>query len=103
MKWSVIQKDYTNKQKAQAAKTHKTIYYGFRWTFDNKSPGKFVKQPHPKRQAVYQFTIEGKFIKKYASFYEANISLNKKANNEISKAIRKKNGIAFGYKWSLSY
>ena len=98
-----IQKPSCSAEILKSATTLKTICHGFRWTFDNKSPGKFIKQPHPKRQVVYQFTIEGKFIKKHASFYEANIFLNKKSNNEISKAIRKKNGIAFGFKWSLSY
>ena len=99
-----LQKPKSIKEIIKSAKTRKTVCHGFRWTFDDKSPGKFIKQPHPKRQVVYQFTIEGKFVKEHASFYEANLSLNKRANdNAISRAIRKKNGVIYGYKWSLSY
>lgn len=100
-----IRKPNSSKEIIQSSKLNKQCQQ-FQWTFDKLSPGKYflTKKSNPKCQEVYQFTIQGNFVKRHASFYDANISLNKKGNsNEISRAIRKKNGIAYGYKWSLIY
>jgi len=97
-----IEKPKSSKEILQSARLG-TICQQFQWTFSNKSPGKYnkTKKSHPNCTEVIQWSVDGNFIKKHKSFYEANLFLNKRgADNEISKGI-KKNRITYGFKWTL--
>ena len=84
-------------------KTKFNTCLGFQWTLINMSPGVYIKPSHKNSKSVLQFTLDGTFIKQYESMYKANVSLDKRGrDNEISKAIKHRNGIAYGYKWKLT-
>lgn len=97
-----LEKPKSSKEILQSTRLGTTCQQ-FQWTFDNKSPGKYnkTKKSHPNCMEVIQWSVDGNFIKKHKSFYEANLSLNKRgADNEISKGI-KKNRITYGFRWTL--
>lgn len=97
-----IQKPKSSKEIIQCCKTS-GICQQFQWTFNNNSPGKYikVKTPRPNCIKINQWSLNGDFIKTYNSFYEANIALDKKGrDNEISKGI-KNNKCVYGFNWTI--
>jgi hypothetical protein len=87
----------------KCAKTGKGRCNNFQWTFNATSPGVYKKIPKPTSIQIHQLALDGTFIKSYSSFYKANITLNKSGrDNEISRAIKRGKGIAYGYKWILA-
>ena len=83
-------------------KTKFNTCLNFQWTSVNVSPGVYSKPPRKNSKLVLQFTLDGTFVKRHESIYKANVSLNKRGqDNEISKAIKYSKGIAYGYEWKL--
>lgn len=90
-----------NLTKAIYGKIHQA--YGFRWSnekMDNIGPlpNNYTGVAKP----IYQYDLEGNFIRSYQSSKEAGRIL-KKSQGNISSAANGKRKTAYGYKWSYDY
>ena len=77
----------------------------FQWTFTNSFPGAYVKtvKPNPRSVEVFQWSTEGKFLKKHSSFYQANLFLSFEGKNEkINRYGIKKGKVVHGFRWTLT-
>ena len=97
---------------ASSKKTHKSniIYaiknctsaYGFQWTRENNSPGKYTPTPRRKikLETIYQWDLNGNFINKHNSAFHAAKALNKKdGRSNIQRAI-KNNSSIYNFRWT---
>jgi hypothetical protein len=87
-------------------KKRKKSAYGFLWAYEGDAPdleySKRTKTGPKTSNIVYQWDLEGKFIKKYRSAWHAAAELgNPKANTEIRNSI-KNQWIALGFRWTLT-
>lgn len=84
--------------------TGKRITCGdYRWQYydGGELPRKFNPLPfedYPKMQ-VHQYTLDGQYVRSYASAMLAAKSLNKRCTSSILNVCRKQRGIGFGYQW----
>jgi hypothetical protein len=94
----------------QNALKNKVTSYGFQWTYENKSPGKYVRgKSRIKQEPICRKSINGKLIEKHPSVYDAmlfvessNLAINK-PKHVIASGIRsgiKTKGPRYGFLWT---
>jgi hypothetical protein len=98
----------TNKERASTnvlfAIDHCTSAYGFQWTRENNSPGKYIPSPRRevKYETVYQWDLNGKLLNTHISLYHVILSLGlKTGRSNIQRAIKTKRS-AYNFQWTLT-
>jgi hypothetical protein len=85
--------------------TNKASLFGFRWTNEFKSPGKYDPYAtHKKYTTIYQWTLDGSLLKIYNSVKQAvdESDLPKEyADVNIRKSLKTKR-TSYGFKWSTT-
>ena len=84
-----------------------TVGGGFQWRYKNDIPLMEIKLNKANRKksigkTIYQFTIDGIFIKKFNSIAEAAKEIKKSASS-ISACLSKKNHTCGGFQWRYEY
>lgn len=78
--------------------------YGYQWSYEKRDMLDTIKKHSQQKQkiSIYQYSLEGDFIKKYDSAQDAEVDLNlaKGANSNICAVCRHKQKTAYGYRWS---
>ena len=76
--------------------------HGFRWTFDNKSPGKYApKTKLLKITSIYQWALDGSLVQLYdcMSAVKKALNLSQYDTGNIRSCVKTKR-TAYGFKWS---
>ncbi|AGE60159.1 GIY-YIG catalytic domain-containing endonuclease [Acanthocystis turfacea Chlorella virus WI0606] len=95
-------KAHTNEHKqnlSNAVYGENNPFYGHTHTYDTRQK---MSENHPASKKVYQYTINGTFVKSFVSSGEAARSLNKKRGNNIRECANGKCPTAYGFKWSYT-
>lgn len=75
--------------------------YGFRWSYEKLDKLPDLENNYTGvKKAVYQYDLNGNFIREFASIKEAGRIL-KHSQSNISSAANGKRKTAYGYKWSF--
>lgn len=76
------------------------ILEGFLWKYNGVCPYVAKTPNHKHKKEIFQYTLEGVFVRSYESRIQAVLYLGKKAcqSNNITGSIRN-DGTAFGFKW----
>lgn len=77
--------------------------YGYRWSdiyYDRLQP--ILNNYTGAKKEIYQYNLDGSFVKKYDSVKEAARQL-KKSQGNISSAATGKRKTAYGFIWSYDY
>jgi hypothetical protein len=80
----------------------KTSIWGFQWTKEYRSPGKYVPNTKPlKVTSIYQWALDGSLIKLHKSMTAVKKALNLSQNDtaNIRRCVKTK-GSAYGFRWS---
>jgi hypothetical protein len=94
--------DWYSGEISRCAKNSNRTCENFRWTYENISPGPYTRARKSTCTKVLQYTIDGELLAEFDSFYDANLTIGKKGNdNQISKSIKNSSKICYGYVWKL--
>ena len=82
----------------------KTSIWGFRWTKESKSPGKYTPKTKPlKITSIYQWALDGSLVQFYdcMSAVKKALNLSQDDTGNIRRCVKTK-GTAYGFRWSYN-